>query len=397
MKSIEHLAIEGRRVFIRVDFNVPVKNGRVTDSTRIRGALETIEHARGRGARVILASHLGRPDGKVKPELTLGPVAAELASILGAPVTLLPECVGSEVEARVAAMKPGEVVLLENLRFHAEEEDNDDEFAAALARLCDVYVNDAFGTAHRAHASTAGIVKHVAEAGAGFLMFAEVRALGGLLENAERPFVAVVGGAKVSDKIKLMHHLLGKVDALVVGGAMAYTFLSARGVEVGASRVETDKVGLAGELLAEADKRGVRIALPLDHVVATEFVETATPSITPGEAIPAGNMGLDIGPRTRDAYRDILLGARTILWNGPMGVFEWSAFAAGTMAVANAVADSDAHSVVGGGDSVAALTKSGRSADVTHISTGGGASLEFLEGRVLPGVAALDARSGEAR
>lgn len=397
MKSIEQLAIEGRRVFIRVDFNVPVKNGRVTDSTRIRGALETIEHARGRGAKVILASHLGRPDGKVKPELTLGPVAAELASILGAPVSLLPDCVGGEVESRVAAMKPGEVVLLENLRFHAEEEDNDDEFAAGLARLCDVYVNDAFGTAHRAHASTAGIVKHVAEAGAGFLMFAEVRALGGLLENAERPFVAVVGGAKVSDKIKLMHHLLGKVDTLVVGGAMAYTFLSARGVEVGASRVETDKVGLAGELLAEADKRGVRIALPLDHVVATEFVETATPSITPGEAIPAGSMGLDIGPRTRDAYRDILLGARTILWNGPMGVFEWSAYAAGTMAVADAVADSDAHSVVGGGDSVAALTKSGRSADVTHISTGGGASLEFLEGRVLPGVAALDARSGEVR
>ena len=397
MKSIEHLAIEGRRVFIRVDFNVPVKNGRVTDSTRIRGALATIEHARGRGAKVILASHLGRPDGKVKPELTLGPVAAELASILGAPVTLLPDCVGSEVETRVAAMQPGEVVLLENLRFHAEEEDNDDAFAAGLARLCDVYVNDAFGTAHRAHASTAGIVKHVAEAGAGFLMFAEVRALGGLLENAERPFVAVVGGAKVSDKIKLMHHLLGKVDALVVGGAMAYTLLSARGVEVGASRVESDKVGLAGELLAEADKLGVRVALPLDHVVATEFVETATPATTAGEAIPAGSMGLDIGPRTRDEYRAILLGARTILWNGPMGVFEWSAYAAGTMAVANAVADSDAHSVVGGGDSVAALTKSGRSADVTHISTGGGASLEFLEGRVLPGVAALDARSGEVR
>lgn len=397
MKSIEQLAIEGRRVFIRVDFNVPVKNGRVTDTTRIRGALATIEHARGRGAKVILASHLGRPDGKVKPELTLGPVAAELASILGAPVTLLPDCVGSEVEARVAAMKPGEVVLLENLRFHAEEEDNDDAFAAGLARLCDVYVNDAFGTAHRAHASTAGIVKHVAEAGAGFLMFAEVRALGGLLENAERPFVAVVGGAKVSDKIKLMHHLLGKVDALVVGGAMAYTFLRARGVEVGASRVEADKVDLAGDLLAEADRRGVRVALPIDHVVATEFVETATPAITAGEAIPTGSMGLDIGPRTREAYRDILLGARTILWNGPMGVFEWSAYDAGTMAVANAVADSDAHSVVGGGDSVAALTKSGRSAEVTHISTGGGASLEFLEGRVLPGVAALDARSGEIR
>jgi phosphoglycerate kinase len=397
MKSIEELAIEGRRVFIRVDFNVPVKNGRVTDTTRIRGALATIEHARGRGAMVILASHLGRPDGKVKPELTLGPVAAELASILGAPVTLLPDCIGSEVETRVAAMKPGEVVLLENLRFHAEEEENDDAFAAGLARLCDVYVNDAFGTAHRAHASTAGIVQYVAEAGAGFLMFAEVRALGGLLENAKRPFVAVVGGAKVSDKIKLMHHLLGKADALVVGGAMAYTFLRARGVEVGASRVETDKVDLAGELLAEADKRGVRVALPLDHVVATEFVETATPATTPGEAIPAGSMGLDIGPRTRDAYRQILLGAGTILWNGPMGVFEWSAYAAGTMAVANAVADSDAHSVVGGGDSVAALTKSGRSADVTHISTGGGASLEFLEGSVLPGVAALDARAGEVR
>lgn len=393
MKSIEQLPLEGRRVFIRVDFNAPVKNGRITDATRIRAAKKTIQYAIGRGAKVILASHRGRPGGKLTPELTLGPIAEQLAEEIGQPVKLLPDCVGPEVEKAVAAMKPGEVVLLENLRFHAEEEKNDDAFAASLARLCDVYVNDAFGAAHRAHASTAGMARHVADVGAGFLMFAEVEALGSLLHDPARPFVAVVGGAKVGDKIKLMRNLLGRVDALVVGGAMAYTFLHAKGVPVGASIVDDDNVALAADLLKDAASRGVTIALPVDHVVAREFQESAPVSTTAGEAIEPGFMGLDIGPRTREDFRALLLKAKTIFWNGPMGVFEWESSCAGTMAVANAVADSHAHSVIGGGDSVAALAKSGRSSEVTHVSTGGGASLEFLEGRELPGVAALDKAS----
>jgi len=394
LKSIEQLALQGARVFIRVDFNVPIKDGKVTDATRIRGALETVRYARSRGAKLILASHLGRPDGKFKPELTLGPVAHELAAALDCPVALLPDCIGPTVEQHVAAMAPGDVVLLENLRFHAEEEANDPAFARALAGLCDVYVNDAFGTAHRAHASTAGIVEHVGDAGAGFLLFAEVRALSTLLQSPARPFAAVVGGAKVSDKIALMRNLLARIDDLLIGGAMAYTFLRARGVEVGASRVEEARLDMARDLLAEAEERGVRVALPVDHVIAQKFEESAPPSVTDGESIQQGWMGLDIGPRTRQQYADILSRAATVLWNGPMGVFEWSAYAAGTLAVANAVGDSHAHSVVGGGDSVAALTQSGRSGDITHISTGGGASLEFLEGKVLPGIAALDAKEG---
>lgn len=396
MKSIEQLPLEGRRVFIRVDFNAPVKNGRITDATRIRAALQTIQYARSHGAKVILASHRGRPGGKLTPELSLGPIAEQLAEELGAPVRLLPDCIGPEVEQAVAAMKPGEVVLLENLRFHPEEEKNDDAFARALAALCDVYVNDAFGAAHRAHASTAGMARHVADCGAGYLMFAEVAALASLLDKPGRPFVAVVGGAKVGDKIKLMRNLLDRVDCLVVGGAMAYTFLHARGIPVGASLVDDDNVELAKALLADASARGVRIALPVDHVVAREFKEQAPTSTTEGEEIDEGFMGLDIGPRTRELFRSILFEARTIFWNGPMGVFEWDSCAAGTMAVANAVADSHAHSVVGGGDSVAALAKSGRGSEVTHISTGGGASLEFLEGRALPGVTALDQAAGVA-
>jgi len=390
VKSIEQLNLSGRRVFIRVDFNAPVKNGRITDATRIHAALKTIEYARSKGAKVILASHRGRPGGKVTPELTLGPIAEQVSEELGAPVELLPDCIGPEVEKRIALMKPGEVVLLENLRFHPEEEKNDDAFARALASLCDVYINDAFGAAHRAHASTAGMAGHVAECGAGYLMFSEVAALASLLRNPARPFVAVVGGAKVGDKIRLMRNLLGRVDALIVGGAMAYTFLHARGISVGASIVDDDNVAIAHDLINDAAARGVRIALPIDHVVAREFKEIAPVSTTTGESIDADFMGLDIGPRTRELFRDILMGAKTIFWNGPMGVFEWDSCAAGTMAVANAVADSHALSVIGGGDSVAALSKSGRSADVNHISTGGGASLEFLEGRDLPGVTALD-------
>ncbi len=396
MRSIEQLPLEGRRVFIRVDFNAPVKNGRITDATRIRAALKTIEYARSRGAKVILASHRGRPGGKLTPELSLGPIAEQVAEELGAPVPLLPDCVGPEIEKRVAAMKPGDVVLLENLRFHPEEEKNDDDFARALARQCDVYVNDAFGAAHRSHASTAGMASHVAECGAGYLMFAEVAALASLLRDPPRPFVAVVGGAKVGDKIKLMRNLLSRVDTLVVGGAMGYTFLHARGIDIGASLVDDDNVAVARDLLDDAAARGVRIALPVDHVVARDFDEHAAVSTTPGETIDAGFMGLDIGPRTREQFRDILLAAKTIFWNGPMGVFEWDSCAAGTMAIADAVADSHALSVIGGGDSVAALSKSGRSSEVAHVSTGGGASLEFLEGRQLPGVAALEKAAGIA-
>lgn len=393
MKSIENVSLAGRRVLIRVDFNVPLRQGRVADATRIRGSLATVRYAMEHGAKVILISHLGRPKGKVDPEFSLGPVAHELAAELDRPVLLLPDCVGPVVENHIRSMADGDVVLLENLRFHPEEEANDPEFCKALASLCDVYVNDAFGTAHRAHASTAGIVPYVAEACAGFLLTAEVEALGGLLASPARPFVAVLGGAKVSDKIALMENLLDRIDALVVGGAMAYTFLHAQGIDVGASRVEDAKVPLAAALLAEAARRGVTVALPIDHVVVQDFKETAAVRETEGASIEPGWIGIDIGPRTREAYGRLLSGAATVFWNGPMGVFEWKSGARGTAAVANAVADSKATSVVGGGDSAAALALTGRAGDITHISTGGGASLEFLEGKILPGVAALDAEA----
>ncbi|HXC52251.1 MAG TPA: phosphoglycerate kinase [Candidatus Limnocylindrales bacterium] len=389
MKSIEQLPIDGRRVFIRVDFNAPVKNGRLTDATRIRAPLKTIQYARSRGAKVILASHRGRPGGKFTPELSLAPIAEQLSEELGFAVAMLPDSIGPDVEKHIAAMKPGEVVLLENLRFHKGEEKNDETFSRALAALCDVYVNDAFGTAHRAHASTAGMARFVADKGAGYLLLQEVKALSSLLHDPPKPFVAIVGGAKVGDKIELMSNLLGRIDALIIGGAMAYTFLHASGVSVGASLVDDDHVDVARKLLADAKAQGVRIALPVDHVVARDFDENAPVSTTADETIPEGMMGLDIGPRSREIFRGIIAGAKTIFWNGPMGVFEWDSCSAGTMAVANAVADSDAHSVIGGGDSVAALAKSGRSHEVTHVSTGGGASLEFLEGDTLPGIAAL--------
>jgi phosphoglycerate kinase len=393
VKTIEQVDVGGRRVFLRVDFNVPLENGRVTDDSRIRAALPTIRYALEHGAKLILASHLGRPKGKVDPKYSLQPVASALGAMLARNVAMAPDCVGDEVEAAVARMSRGDVMLLENLRFHAEEEKNDPTFAASLARFADVYVNDAFGAAHRAHASTAGIVDHVATAAAGFLLLKEVRALGGLLSGAASPFVTVVGGAKVSDKIALLQNLLGRVSSILVGGAMAYTFLKAEGHVVGNSRVEEDKLDLAEDILAKARLHGVAIELPSDHVCATEFAETAKPVVVSSVDIPPGLMGLDIGSATRDRYVRVLSAAKTIFWNGPMGVFEWDAFAAGTMAVAAAVADSKAVSVVGGGDSVAALSKSGRTADVTHVSTGGGASLEMLEGRALPGVVALEAKA----
>ena len=393
MKTIDQIDIAGRRVFIRVDFNVPLEDGRVSEDSRIVAALPTIRYAIKRGARVILASHLGRPKGKPTPEYSLRPAAAVLAEHLGRPVAMAPDCIGPEVEKQVAALANGDVLLLENLRFHSEEEKNDPAFSAALAKLADVYVNDAFGTAHRAHASTAGIVDHVRTAAAGFLLKKEVDALSGLLKGAASPFVAVVGGAKVSDKITLLDNLTGRVSSILVGGAMAYTFLKAGGHSVGKSRVEEGKLDLAKQLVAKAASRNVALELPSDHVCAREFAESATPVAVNSVDIPADLMGLDIGPRTRERYAAIIARAKTIFWNGPMGVFEWDAFSAGTMAMARAVADSDAVSVVGGGDSVAALAKSGRTADITHVSTGGGASLEMLEGRQLPGVTALERKA----
>ena len=389
IRSIEQLEIGGKRLFIRVDFNVPLdkKTQKVKDDARIKAALPTIKYAVGKKAKVILASHLGRPDGKAVPEMSLEPAGARLSQLLGQDVIFADDCVGDGVRKLVAELREGQVLLLENLRFHPEEEANDDAFSRELASLCDVYVDDAFGTVHRAHASTVGMVKHVAQRGAGFLLAAELKHLQPLLKGAAKPYLAILGGAKVSDKIKVIDQLMGKVDALLIGGAMAYTFLSAQGVPVGASRVEKDKIDTAKRILEKAKQSRVEVLLPSDHVVAKE-PKGGIPTQTVAQ-IPEGMLGLDIGPKTRERFAGAIAGASTIFWNGPMGVFEWSAFAEGTKAVAQAVADSDAFSVVGGADSIRALNELGLLDRVSWASTGGGAALELLEGKALPGVAVI--------
>jgi phosphoglycerate kinase len=389
MKTIRDLTLDGRRVFVRVDFNVPIEQGRITDDTRIRAALPTIRYALEHGATVILASHLGRPKGKPKPEFSLKPVAEHLATLLGRPVAFAPDCLGPAA-ADVIRANPRGVILLENLRFHPEEEANDPAFARALAALADVYVDDAFGSAHRAHASTEGMVHDMKEAAAGLLMAAEVEYLGKALTSPDRPFVAILGGAKVSDKLEVIDNLLGKVDALLIGGAMAYTFFKAQGLAVGKSLVEDDLLGTARDLLSRAKTRGLALELPVDHVVAPK-IEAGAPvaTLAVGDASIGDRMGLDIGPKTVARYVGIIARAKTVVWNGPMGVFEIDAFAAGTIGVARAVAAVKGTTIIGGGDSVAAVTRAGVADKMTHISTGGGASLEFLGGRTLPGVEVL--------
>jgi phosphoglycerate kinase len=395
-QTIKDLDLRGKRVFIRVDFNVPIKNGRITDDTRITSSLPTIRYALSQDATVILASHLGRPKGKPAPEFSLQPVADRLGALLQRPITFASDCIGRPAEFAVAAAHaPGgsRVVLLENLRFHAEEEKNDPAFAKALAGLAEVYVNDAFGAAHRAHASVDGIVEHVAAAGAGLLMEKELRYLGMALGDAERPFVAVIGGAKVSDKIDVIESMLGRVDRLLVGGAMAYTFFKALGMPVGKSLVEDDKQDAARAVIASAKARGVVLQLPVDHVVADRIdAAAATAVLQVGDAAIGDRMGLDIGPETARLYLGLLADAKTVVWNGPMGVFEVAPFAHGTLAVANAMAAVKGTTIVGGGDSVAAINVAKVADRITHISTGGGASLEFLGGAELPGVAALPDR-----
>ncbi len=392
MKTIRDLELDGRRVFVRVDFNVPIDHGRITDDTRIRAALPTITYALDHGATVILASHLGRPKGKPRPEFSLKPVAEHLSGLLGRPVAFAPDCIGMPAADMVRA-NPRGVILLENLRFHPEEEQNDPAFAKALGDLADVYVDDAFGSAHRAHASTEGIVHHVKEAAAGLLLAAEVDYLGRALGAPARPFVAILGGAKVSDKLEVIENLLPKVDALVIGGAMAYTFLRAQGLAVGRSLVEESLVQTARDLLARAKARGLSLDLPVDHVVAARIDANApVETLTVGDAAIGDRMGLDIGPKTIAQYARVIGAAKTIVWNGPMGVFEIPAFAAGTSGVARAVASVHGTTIIGGGDSVAAVAQAGVADRMTHISTGGGASLEFLGGRTLPGVAALATR-----
>jgi phosphoglycerate kinase len=390
--SIRDLDLEGKRVFVRVDFNVPIKEGVIGDDTRIRSSLPTIDYALGHGATVVLASHLGRPKGEASPQMSLRPIATRLSKLLGRPVAMAEDCVGDAARRAVdeAHRSSSRVVLLENLRFHPEEEKNDAAFAAALASLADLYVNDAFGAAHRAHASVEGITHHMTCAAAGLLMEQELKYLGHALEAPERPFVLILGGAKVSDKLEVIENMLGKVDRLLIGGAMAYTFFKSRGVPIGRSLVEDDKLDAARKIEASAADWKVQFELPADHVVTDRLEEAnAHEVLSVGDQAIGDRLGVDIGPATIERYRALIGDAKTVVWNGPMGVFEIDVFATGTYAVARAVAAVNGTTIIGGGDSISAVKKAGMADRITHISTGGGASLEFLGGRVLPGVAAL--------
>ncbi|AFN75153.1 phosphoglycerate kinase [Melioribacter roseus P3M-2] len=392
--SIDKVDLKGKRVLVRVDFNVPYdENMNITDDLRIRAALPTIKKIMSDGGKAILMSHLGRPKGNPNPKYSLKPVAARLSELLGKEVKFAPDCIGDEVKAMADSLQEGDVLLLENLRFHAEEEKNDPEFAKQLASLGDVYINDAFGSAHRAHASTEGVTKYIDVCAAGYLMQKELDYLGGAIANPERPFTAILGGSKISGKIDVIENLLPKVDNLLIGGGMAYTFYKAMGYEIGKSLLEEEKIDLAKEMLEKFKTSGKNVLLPKDNVVAPEFNNDAPAEVVDSDKIPADKMGLDIGPKTIEAFRKVILESKTIIWNGPLGVFEFDNFAKGTFAIAEALAEATAKgakTIIGGGDSAAAIKKANLEDKVSHVSTGGGASLEFLEGKVLPGVAALN-------
>lgn len=389
-KSIQDIEVKAKKVLVRVDFNVPIDDsGSITDDRRIREALPTIKYLQEHNAKVILMSHLGRPKGKFNMKYSLKPVAERLSEKLGTNVKLANDVIGDEVQAMVDTLKEGDVMLLENVRFYEEEEKNDKEFSKKLAALGDIYINDAFGTAHRAHATTAGVAEYLPSA-VGFLIKKEIDIMGKALTKAERPFVAILGGAKVSDKIGVIENLLDKVDALLIGGGMAFTFYKAKGYEIGKSILETEKVELAGEILKKADEKRVKLLLPIDIVVAPEFNNDAPQKTVSADRIPEDQMGLDIGERSREVYADIIKNAKTVVWNGPMGVFEMTNFAKGTFALAQALSECKGTTIVGGGDSAAAVEQLGFADKITHISTGGGASLEFLEGKMLPGIAAIE-------
>lgn len=388
-QTIRDVDVKGKTVFCRVDFNVPMENGTITDDTRIKAAIPTIDYLINEGAKVILASHLGRPKGKVVEELRLNPVAQRLSDLLGRTVIKTDDVSGEEVKEAVLQMKDGDVLLLENVRFHPGEKENDPVLAKEWASLADLYVNDAFGTAHRAHASTAGVAEHL-HAVAGFLMEKELNVLGQALEKPKRPFTAIIGGAKVKDKIGVIENLLDKVNFLVIGGGMANTFLKAKGYEIGKSLIEEDKIELAKQLMNKADEKGVHFVMPVDLVVADEFSKDANHKVVTIDDIPSDWQALDIGPETVEKYKEIVEHSKLVIWNGPMGVFEFDAFAGGTKGVAEALAETEAFTVIGGGDSAAAVEKFGLGEKMDHISTGGGASLELMEGKVLPGVAVLN-------